>query len=86
MKPRRQPYGTKNICGAKVEQLRKERGIKQRALVELLQLQGVDMNPSSLSKLEGQQRIATDIEVRAIANALGVTADFLLSEWESPLA
>lgn len=81
MKPRKQPYGTKNICGAIIEQLRKEHGIKQRVLVEMLQLRGVDMNPSSLSKLEGQQRIATDIEVKAIADALGVTADQLLSEW-----
>lgn len=81
MKPRKQPYGTKNICGAKIEQLRKEHGIKQRVLVEMLQLRGVDMKPSSLSKLEGQQRIATDIEVKAIADALGVTADQLLSEW-----
>ena len=81
MKPRKQPYGTKNICGAKIEQLRKEHGIKQRVLVEMLLLRGVDMNPSSLSKLEGQQRIATDIEVKAIADALGVTADQLLSEW-----
>lgn len=81
MKPRKQPYGTKNICGAKIEQLRKEHGIKQRVLVEMLQLRGVDMNPSSLSKLEGQQRIATDIEVKAIADAPGVTADQLLSEW-----
>lgn len=81
MKPRKQPYGTKNICGAKIEQLRKEHGIKQRVLVEMLQLRGVDMNPSSLSKLEGQQRIATDIEVKAITDALGVTADQLLSEW-----
>lgn len=38
------------------------------------------MNPSSLSKLEGQQRIATDIELKAIADALGVTADSLLGE------
>ena len=82
MKPRKQPYGTKNICGATIEQLRKERGMKQRTLVEMLQLRGVDMNPSSLSKLEGQQRIATDIELKAIANALGVTADSLLDEWD----
>ena len=80
MKPRKQPYGTKNICGANIEQLRKERGMKQRTLVEMLQLRGVDMNPSSLSKLEGQQRIATDIELKAIADALGVTADSLLGE------
>ena len=82
MKPRKQPYGTKNICGAKIEQLRKERGMKQRTLVEMLQLRGVDMNPSSLSKLEEQQRIATDIELKAIADALGVTADSLLDEWD----
>ena len=54
--------------------------MKQRTLVEMLQLRGVDMNPSSLSKLEGQQRIATDIELKAIADALGVTADSLLGE------
>lgn len=82
MKPRRQPYGEKNICGVKIEQLRKERGMKQRTLVEMLQLRGVDMNPSSLSKLEGQQRIATDIELKAIADALGVTTDSLLGERE----
>ncbi len=56
--------------------------MKQRTLVEMLQLRGVDMNPSSLSKLEGQQRIATDIELKAIADALGVTADSLLDEWD----
>ena len=82
MKPRKQPYGTKNICGSKIEQLRKERRMKQRTLVEMLQLRGVDMNPSSLSKLEGQQRVATDIELKAIADALGVTVDSLLSDWE----
>lgn len=82
MKPRKQPYGTKNICGAKIEQLRKERRMKQRTLVEMLQLRGVDMNPSSLSKLEGQQRVATDIELKAIADAFGVTVDSLLSDWE----
>ena len=82
MKPRKQPYGTKNICGAKIEQLRKERRMKQRTLVEMLQLRSVDMNPSSLSKLEGQQRVATDIELKAIADALSVTVDSLLSDWE----
>lgn len=82
MKPRKKPYGTKNICGAKIEQLRKERRMKQRTLVEMLQLRGVDMNPSSLSKLEGQQRVATDIELKAIADALSVTVDSLLSDWE----
>ena len=47
-----------------------------------MQLLGVDINPSSLSKLEGQTRCATDIELKAIAKILGVTADDLLGEEE----
>ena len=72
MKPRKQPYGNKNICGATIERLRKERGMK-------VQLQGVDMNPSSLSKLEGQQRAATDIELKAISSVFGVSIDDLIN-------
>jgi hypothetical protein len=36
------------------------------------------MNPSSLSKLEGQTRSATDIELKVIAEILGVSIDELL--------
>ena len=75
MKPRLQPYGDKNICGANIERLRKARGMKQRTLVAQMQLLGVDINPSSLSKLEGQTRAATDIELRAIADILKTTID-----------
>ena len=78
LKPRLQPYGDKNISGANIERLRKARGMKQHALVAQMQLLGVDINPSSLSKLEGQQRIATDIELMAIAEILGVTIDELV--------
>lgn len=53
MKPRSQPYGNKNVCGAIIERLRSERGIKQHELVSRMQTLGVDINPSSLSKLEG---------------------------------
>ena len=73
MRPRSIPYGTKNICGANVERIRKSRGMKQIELVSRMQLMGVDINPSSLSKLEGQVRIATDIELWAIATILGVS-------------
>ena len=78
LKPRLQPYGTKNICGANIEALRKFRGMKQHVLVAQMQLLGVDINPSSLSKLEGQQRTATDIELKAISEILGVTIDELV--------
>ncbi len=54
--------------------------MKQVTLVRKMQLMGVDINPSSLSKLEGQTRNATDVELKAIAAILGVTADELLKE------
>ena len=80
MKPRRIPYGDKNICGARIEALRKERGMKQMELVSKMQLMGVDINPSSLSKLEGQSRIASDVELLAISRILKVTMDDLVDQ------
>lgn len=78
MKPRKQQYGDKNICGANVERIRKEQGMKQATLAAKMQLAGVDINLSSLSKLEGQIRIASDIELKAIARILGVTMEELV--------
>ena len=80
MKPRKAEYGTKNICGANIERIRKAQGIKQSALISKMQLLGVDINPSSMSKLEGQTRIAIAIELKAIATALGVSMDELVAE------
>lgn len=80
MKPRKAGYGDKNICGANIERIRKQLGMKQSTLMSKMQLMGVDINPSSLSKLEGQTRSATDIELKAIANILGVSIEELLRE------
>lgn len=78
MKPRKAEYGNKNICGANIERIRKQLGMKQTTLVSQMQLLGVDISPSSLSKLEGQIRIATDIELKAIALILNVTMEELV--------
>ena len=78
MKPRNHPYGNKNICGANIERLRNERGLKQHELASRMQTLGVDINLSSLSKLEGQHRAALDIELRAIAYILKVSIDDLI--------
>lgn len=80
MKPRKAAYGDKNICGANIERIRKQLGMKQSTLMSKMQLMGVDINPSSLSKLEGQTRSATDIELKAIASILGVKVEELLRE------
>ena len=78
VKPRRQPYGDKNISGAVIERIRKEHGMKQIDLVSKMQVLGVDIDPSSLSKLEGQQRMATDYDLRAIAYVFRVSMDDLV--------
>lgn len=78
MKPRKQPYGDKNISGAIIEHLPKERNLKQHEMISQMQTLGVDISPISLSKLEGQQRIATDMELRAIAHILKVSMDELV--------
>ncbi|MBE6919672.1 MAG: helix-turn-helix transcriptional regulator [Ruminococcaceae bacterium] len=80
MKPRKLPYGDKNICGANIERIRREKGLKQLEVVAQLQVMGVDINPSSYSKLEGQRRLASDIEVQAIARILDVPIETLFAE------
>ena len=78
MRPRSAGYGDKNICGANVERIRKRLGMKQTTLITKMQQLGVDINPSSLSKLEGQIRLASDVELKAIAKILGVTMEELV--------
>ena len=72
MKLRKKSLGTSNIIGANIERMRKERNIKQKDFIAKIQLQGLDINATSYSKLEGQIRIATDIEVYTIAKVLDV--------------
>lgn len=83
MRQRKTAYGTKNISGANIERYRKAMGMKQSTLVSRMQLMGVDINPSSLSKLEGQTRAACDVELKAIASILGVTVDDLMTPYTS---
>ena len=77
MKMRKKEYGDCNIVGANIERLRKEKGIPQKDFIEMIQLVGYDMNPSSYSKLEGQLKVATDKELFAIAKVLNVPIDKL---------
>ena len=77
MKIRAQEYGNSNMIGKQIVALRMERGLKQKELIAQLQAAGLDINPSSYSKLEGQIRSATDREVYCIAKVLGVPMESL---------
>ena len=77
MKIRKQEYGNSNMVGKNVEQLRKERGIKQKDFIAKMQVMGCDINPTSYSKLEGQVRSATDKEIYVISKILNVAMEEL---------
>lgn len=77
MKTRKKAYADANIIGRQVEALRKAKGIKQKDFIAHLQVAGLDINPTSYSKLEGQLRLATDREVFVIARVLGVPMEAL---------
>ena len=77
MKIRKKPYGDCNMIGKRVEELRKEKGISQKDFISKMQTLGVDINPTSYSKLEGQIRVVTDKEIKAIAEILCISVDKL---------
>lgn len=77
MKIRKKEYGSSNIVGRNIERLRKEKGIKQKDFIAKMQTMGCDINPTSYSKLEGQLRAVTDIELLVIARILEVDIEQL---------
>ena len=78
MKPRSQALGTKNMVGAKVVELRKAKGIKQGEFLTKLHLEGLNISPTSLSRLEGQHRLVQDQEIVIIAKVLEIDVRELL--------
>ena len=78
MRTRKQAQGNKNLVGAKIVALRKSSNLKQKDLLVQLQIRGVDVSYSVLSKIEGQTRCVSDYELAAFADIFGVTADELL--------
>lgn len=78
MRVRKQAVGTRNIVGQRIEEKRKSIGMKQKDLLTQLQIAGIDLNASGLSKLEGQIRSVTDKELIVIAKTLDVSVLWLL--------
>ena len=73
----RNNYGSANIVGINVFNIRKAKNISQKTFVMLLRENGLNINPSSYSKLEGQIRYAYDYEIFAIARILNVKIEDL---------
>lgn len=81
MKTRAKNSGMANVVGKRIERLRKTKGIKQADFIARLQAAGLDINPSSYSKLEGQFRHATDVELYYISKVLNVPIADLFADF-----
>ena len=83
MKPRK-TVGNKNSIGQTFVALRKTHKMKQKELLVQLQVHGIDIGVSSLSDLEGQNRIASDREVRALAEIFEIPMEELYNKENTP--
>lgn len=72
----------RNIIGDRVKLARRKTTpkITQIDLVVRLQLQGLQIERATISKIETGYREVTDLEIVAIAKALGVTISWLFGE------
>lgn len=72
--------GKNNICGKRIYELRKQKMPKmsQRILAEKLQIMGIDVDKNAIQRIESGERFTTDIELKALAEVFGVSADYLL--------
>ena len=83
MKTRSKEYGSANVVGKSIERLRLAKGIKQSDFIARLQAAGLDINPTSYSKLEGQLRQANDLEIYYISKLLNVSIERLFIDYEN---
>ena len=72
--------GTRNLCGKKIQMLRKNLAVKtsQRQLAEKMQIKGIDMDKTAIRRIENGERYVTDIELKAFCEIFSVSSEFLL--------
>ena len=67
----------RNIIGKRVKMIRKNKKLTQEELTARIQVKGIDIDRTMLSKIETDSREVYDFEVKAIAEALDVSIDEL---------
>lgn len=70
--------GRNNLCGKNVAVYRKNLGISQRVLADLLQINGLDIDKNAVQRIESGQRFVTDIELKALAVVFQKSVDAML--------
>ena len=70
--------GRKNICGDRVHEARCRLRLTQSELAARLQVNGINIERDSLSRIEIGTRFVADYELRALAALLKVSVTWLL--------
>ena len=70
----------RNLIGPYLKALRIKSNLTQEELSVKLETHAVYINRSSISKLENQKRIVTDIEISALAQVLNVNVNQLFAK------
>ena len=73
--------GGNNICGQRINEILENLPEKtsQRKLADMLQLAGLDIDKNAVQRIESGKRFVTDIELKVIAEVLGISYDKLLN-------
>ena len=70
--------GSKNICGQRVKDARKKMKLSQEELAAKLQVEGVNIERDSVSRIEIGTRFVADYELLILCKILKVTPAYLL--------
>ena len=70
--------GRKNICGDRVHEARCRLRLTQNDLAAQLQINGINIERDSVSRIEIGTRFVADYELRTLAKILKVSIDWLL--------
>ena len=70
--------GKKNICGKRVKEARREAKLSQEELAAKLQVEGVNIERDSVSRIEIGTRFVADYELLALCGILNKTPSYFL--------
>lgn len=77
--------GRRNLIAQRLIALRKERYLSQGALARELQLVGMDMGKSVITRIETNKRHVTDVELQALIKVLETSYQYLIEGEDAPL-
>lgn len=72
------PDGRCNVSGEVAKKLRERAGLSQEQLAARIQLAGLSITQKAISRIETGDRVVADYELGYLADALGVSVDYLL--------